>query len=40
MTTDWAFFDTIYSILLDERTDRRQEAMFQFERVGLTGWVA
>lgn len=39
MTTDWAFFDKIYCISLDERTDRRQEAMVQFERVGLTGRV-
>jgi hypothetical protein len=40
MTTDWAFFVKIYCISLDERTDRRQEAMLQFERVGLTGRVA
>lgn len=39
MTTDWDFFDKIYCISLEERTDRRQEAMVQFERVGLTGRV-
>lgn len=31
----WAFFDRIYCISLDERTDRREEAKRQFSRVGL-----
>jgi len=31
----WKFFDRIYCISLDERTDRREEAKIQFSRVGL-----
>jgi hypothetical protein len=31
----WEFFDRIYCISLDERTDRREEAKIQFSRVGL-----
>ncbi|RJR48890.1 MAG: glycosyltransferase [Desulfobacteraceae bacterium] len=32
----WDFFDRIYCISVDERTDRRQEAKSQFGRVGLS----
>jgi hypothetical protein len=32
---DWKFFDRIYCISLDVRTDRREEAKNQFSRVGL-----
>ena len=35
MPDDWSFFDRIYCISLENRTDRRQEAMAQFSRVGL-----
>ncbi len=35
----WNYFDKIYCISLDERTDRRQEAMLQFEKVGLASLV-
>lgn len=31
----WEFFDRIFCISLDERTDRREEAKIQFSRVGL-----
>lgn len=31
----WSFFDGIYCISLDERADRRQDAMAQFAQVGL-----
>jgi hypothetical protein len=31
----WEFFDRIYCISLEERTDRREEAKIQFSRVGL-----
>ena len=31
----WSFFDKIYCISIDERTDRRDEAKRQFARVGL-----
>jgi GR25 family glycosyltransferase involved in LPS biosynthesis len=33
---DWSFFDKIYCISLENREDRRHEAMMQFSRVGLT----
>ena len=33
---DWSFFDKIYCISLENREDRRREAMMQFSRVGLT----
>jgi hypothetical protein len=32
---DWSFFDRIYCISLENRVDRRNEAMLQFSRVGL-----
>lgn len=32
---EWAFFDKIFCISLDERTDRRDEAKRQFSKVGL-----
>ncbi len=32
---NWDFFDKIYCISLDERTDRRREAKLQFDRIGL-----
>ena len=32
---DWSFFDRIYCISLENREDRRREAMIQFSRVGL-----
>jgi GR25 family glycosyltransferase involved in LPS biosynthesis len=35
-TKSWEFFDKIYCISLDERTDRRADATAQFEKVGLT----
>ncbi|RJR28858.1 MAG: glycosyltransferase [Desulfobacteraceae bacterium] len=31
----WGFFDRVYCISVDERTDRREEARRQFSRVGL-----
>jgi GR25 family glycosyltransferase involved in LPS biosynthesis len=31
----WSFFDKVYCISLDERTDRREEATKQFSKVGL-----
>lgn len=36
---DWSFFDRAYCISLEQRTDRRNEAMRQFARVGLAGKV-
>ena len=36
---DWSFFDRIYCISLENREDRRQEAMLQFSKVGLAGRV-
>ncbi|NQU13629.1 MAG: glycosyltransferase [Desulfobacteraceae bacterium] len=35
----WEYFDKIYCISLDERTDRREEATVQFDAVGLSGKV-
>lgn len=35
----WDFFDRIYCISLEERTDRRQAAANSFAKVGLTGKV-
>lgn len=35
----WDFFDRIYCISVEEREDRRQAAMSQFNKVGLTGRV-
>lgn len=35
----WGFFDKAYCISLDEREDRRQEAVRQFQNVGLLGRV-
>jgi len=35
----WNYFDKIYCISLDERSDRRQAAAIQFEKAGLTGRV-
>lgn len=35
----WDFFDRIYCISLEERTDRRQAATNSFAKVGLTGKV-
>jgi len=35
----WEFFDKIYCISLDERSDRREEARAQFKAVGLLGRV-
>jgi hypothetical protein len=32
----WAFFDKVYCISLDERNDRREEAIKQFSKVGLS----
>lgn len=32
---DWSFFERIYCISLENREDRRREAMMQFSRVGL-----
>lgn len=32
---NWEFFDKIYCISLDERTDRREEAKRQFGKIGL-----
>lgn len=37
--TGWDFFDRIYCISLEERTDRRQAAANSFAKVGLTGKV-
>ena len=37
--TGWDFFDRIYCISLEERTDRRQAAAASFVKVGLTGKV-
>jgi len=34
-TKDWDFFDKIYCISLDERSDRREEAKNQFAGIGL-----
>ncbi|MCP4681777.1 MAG: hypothetical protein GY864_05570 [Desulfobacterales bacterium] len=38
-TSSWEYFDKIYCISLDERTDRRKEAKEQFRKVGLDGRV-
>jgi GR25 family glycosyltransferase involved in LPS biosynthesis len=35
----WNFFDRIYCISLEERPDRRAEAMYQFKSVGLDAFV-
>jgi GR25 family glycosyltransferase involved in LPS biosynthesis len=35
----WDFFDRIYCISVEERTDRRQAATRQFDKVGLAGRV-
>ena len=36
---DWSFFDKIYCISLENREDRRNEALRQFSMVGLAGKV-
>ena len=36
LTGYWDFFDKIYSISLEERLDRREEAEIQFDKVGLS----
>ena len=38
-TVYWEYFDKIYCISLDERSDRREEANVQFNAVGLSGRV-
>jgi GR25 family glycosyltransferase involved in LPS biosynthesis len=35
MASDWNFFDRVYCITTVERPDRRQQAMAQFQKVGL-----
>ncbi len=35
-TSSWEYFDKIYCISLEERTDRRKEAKVQFHKVGLS----
>ena len=35
MTSDWDFFDKVYCITTVERPDRRQQALAQFQQVGL-----
>jgi GR25 family glycosyltransferase involved in LPS biosynthesis len=35
MAPDWTWFDKIYCISLEERPERRQEALTQFAKVGL-----
>lgn len=37
---DWDYFDRIYCITLAERIDRRRQAEFQFQKVGLDGRVS
>ncbi len=36
---DWSFFDKVYCISLENREDRRREALRQFSMVGLAGKV-
>ncbi|MFH0999089.1 MAG: glycosyltransferase [Pseudomonadota bacterium] len=38
-TNYWEYFDKIYCISLDERSDRREEAKTQFEKTGLLEYV-
>ncbi len=38
-TNYWDYFDKIYCISLDERSDRREEAKSQFEKIGLLEYV-
>ncbi len=38
-TNYWDYFDKIYCISLDERSDRRKEAATQFEKTGLLDYV-
>ena len=39
LTNYWDYFDKIYCISLDERSDRREEAKTQFEKTGLLEYV-
>lgn len=36
MSADWAWFDKIYCISVEERPDRRREALAEFSKVGLS----
>jgi GR25 family glycosyltransferase involved in LPS biosynthesis len=38
-TNYWNYFDKIYCISLDERSDRREEAKKQFNKIGLLAYV-
>jgi hypothetical protein len=38
-TNDWDYFDKIYCISMDERSDRREEAENQFDKIGLLEYV-
>lgn len=38
-TPGWSYFDKIYCISLENRIDRREEAVQQFAKVGLNGYV-
>jgi hypothetical protein len=38
-TNYWHYFDKIYCISLDERSDRREEAEIQFKKTGLSEYV-
>ena len=38
-TNYWDYFDKIYCISLDKRSDRREEAKSQFEKIGLLEYV-
>ena len=38
-TNYWDYFDKIYCISLDKRSDRREEAKTQFEKIGLLEYV-